>query len=84
MGGSGIVVEKINGELKGRLYQVNNNAEMIFYNKDGETRSTITLADPDWENPTVVNQSTGEQLSGSWSRHAYEFLFTPGNNYRVE
>lgn len=84
VGGSGIVVEKINGELKGRLYPVNSNADMVFFDKDGETRSTITIANPDWENPAVVNQSTGKRLSGSWSRHAYEFLFTPGNNYRVE
>ncbi len=84
VGGSGIVVEKINGELKGRLYPVTSNADMVFYDKDGENRSTISIANPDWENPAVVNQSTGERLSGSWSRHAYEFMFTPGNNYRVE
>ncbi len=84
VGGSGIVVEEIDGQLKGRLYPVTDYAEMIFYDKDGETQSTITLANPDWENPTVVNQSTGKQVIGSWNRHAYEFLFTPGYNYTVE
>ena len=84
VGGSGIVVEEIDGQLKGRLYPVTDYAEMIFYDKDGETQSTITVANPDWENPTVVNQSTGEQVIGSWNRHAYEFIFTPGNNYTVK
>ena len=84
VGGSGIVVEEINGQLKGRLYPVTDNAEMVFYGKDGETQSTITLAHPDWENPTVVDLSTGEQVKGSWNRHAYEFSLVPGKDYRVE
>lgn len=83
-GGSGIVVEEIDGELKGRLYPVTSEAESVFYDRDGQTQSTITIASPNWESPAVVDQTSGEEVSGSWNRHAYEFTLTPGRNYRVE
>ena len=83
VGGKGIVVEEIDGQIKGRLYPITDHAEMVFYHKDGETRSTVTLANPDWENPTVVDQTTGQPVSGRWNRHAYEFTFVPGRDYKV-
>jgi len=84
VGGSGIVVEEVEGELKGRLYPIADQAETLFYDRDGETQSTITVAGPDWEDPTVIDQSTGEEVPGTWRRHAYEFTLTPGHDYRVE
>jgi alpha-glucosidase (family GH31 glycosyl hydrolase) len=84
VGGSGIVVEEVEGELKGRLYPIAEEGEILFYDRDGETTSTITLDGPDWESPTVIDQATGEEVSGTWNRHAYEFPLTPGRDYRVE
>jgi len=57
---------------------------MNFYYKDGETKSTITIAGPDWESPVVIDETTGKEVSGSWNRHAYEFTLKSGHNYRVE
>jgi alpha-glucosidase (family GH31 glycosyl hydrolase) len=84
VGGSGVVVEEVDGELKGRLYPVADEAETVFYDRSGEAQSTITVAGPDWEAPTVIDQTTGEEVTGSWNRHAYEFSLTPGHNYTVE
>lgn len=84
VGGPGIVVEEIDGELKGRLYPVAEEGETLFYDRDGETQSIITVAGPDWEDPTVIDQTTGEEVPGTWNRHAYEFTLTPGRDYRVE
>ena len=75
-------MEEIDGELKGRLYPITDQAENVFYDVDGETQ--ITIADPDWDAPTVTNITTGDQVKGSWNRHAYEFTLSPGHDYRVE
>jgi alpha-glucosidase (family GH31 glycosyl hydrolase) len=84
VGGRGIVVEEIEGELKGRLYPIAEAGEYIFYDRDAETRSRVTIDGPDWERPTVIDQATGEEVPGSWNRHAYEFPLTPVHKYRVE
>jgi hypothetical protein len=84
VGGRGIVVEEIEGELKGRLYPIAEAGKYIFYDRDAETRSRVTIDGPDWERPTVIDQATGEEVSGSWNRHAYEFPLTPVHKYRVE
>lgn len=84
VGGRGIVVEEIEGELKGRLYPIAEAGEYIFYDRDAETRSRVTIDGPDWERPTVIDQATGEEVPGSWNRHAYECPLTPGHKYRVE
>ena len=52
VGGRGIVVEEIEGELKGRLYPIAEAGEYIFYDRDAETRSRVTIDGPDWERPT--------------------------------
>ncbi|MFH5884504.1 TIM-barrel domain-containing protein [Halalkalibaculum sp. DA3122] len=84
VGGKGIVVEDIEGSLKARIYPITDQAEDIFYGPDGKSESRITIASPDWENLTVIDQSTGKEIAGSWNRHAYEFNLNLGHDYVID
>ncbi len=84
VGGCGIVVEEIDGKLMCRVYPLADKAEMLFYAKDGETQSRISVKNPNWEAPSVTDLNSGKRVQGSWNRHAYEFLLTPGNDYMVK
>lgn len=84
VGGNGIVIEEINEEIKGRIYPVAEQAEMDFVDKDGKTSSTITISEPNWENPEITDKTTGEEVSGIWKRHAFEFVLVPGHDYIIE
>ncbi len=83
VGGKGIVIEQ-EEQLKVRLYPVARQAEMVFYDRDGKTKSQIKIADPDWKSPKITDETTGKPVSGRWQRHAYEFVLVPGHHYRVE
>ena len=84
VGGTGIVVEEEQGELKGRIYPITQQAEMTFYHLDGETESHILLDNPDWNKVTVTDQTTGKSVSVTKERHAHAFALEPGHNYLVK
>lgn len=83
VGGKGIVVEERDGKLTGRIYPVVDEASTEFIDRDGETKSRITINKPDWEKPVVTDESTGEVISGEWVHHAYQFMLTPGHDYII-
>jgi len=84
VGGTGIVVEKGTDGLKARIYPVAQHTSTIFYDKDGETASTISIENPDWNNIVLTDETSKNRVSGMWIRHAYEFNLTPGHNYTVK
>jgi len=84
VGGTGIVVEEIEGELKGRIYPVASKTQTVFYGKDGETQSVISIENPDWENPVITDKSDGSQVTYLRVRHAYEFDLLPGHDYVIK
>jgi len=84
IGGTGVVIEEIEGELMARVYPITNQAEALFYGRDGVTTSKITIADPDWKKPEITNLTTGEKVISEKVRHAYQFRFTDGHNYSVK
>jgi hypothetical protein len=84
VGGTGIVVEKGTDGLKARIYPVAQHTSTIFYDKDGETASTISIENPDWNNIVLTDETSKNRVSGMWIRHAYEFDLTPGHNYTVK
>jgi len=84
VGGTGVVVEKVDDGLKARIYPVTQQAETVFYSKDGETASIIVVENPDWENVIVMDEAEQESVKGNWIRHAYEFDLQPGHNYTVK
>jgi alpha-glucosidase (family GH31 glycosyl hydrolase) len=84
VGGTGIVVEKADDDLKARIYPISQNVSTVFYDEDGETSSAITVERPDWENVVVTNVSDGTQVSGQWVRYAYEFDLRAGHNYTIK
>lgn len=83
VGGKGIVVEDVEGTLKARIYPITDQAEEVFYSSDGETESCITIESPDWEEVSVTDQNTGQQVEGRWQRHAYEFNLSIGHDYVI-
>ena len=83
VGGSGIVVEETDDQLKARIYAVTSNVETIFYGKDGETCSTIKIDDPQWNNPKITDITNGNAVSYSKVRHAFQFDFEEGHNYLI-
>lgn len=84
VGGKGIVVELKDDVLKARIYPVAQETEMTFTDKDGETQSTISIVNPDWENAKIINTASGEEVAFEEVTHAMEFNLRPGESYRVE
>lgn len=82
-GGSGIVVEEIDGRLMARIYPVAKEAESSFIGRDGETTSKITIANPDWDKPIVTDRKTGTTITTEKVRHAYQFRLQEGHDYTV-
>jgi len=84
VGGKGIVVEQVDGQLMARVYRVTRQSSMVFTDKDGKTKSTIAIHKPDWNRVRVVETTTGNEAEWVWNRHACEFPITPGYNYCVK
>jgi alpha-glucosidase (family GH31 glycosyl hydrolase) len=84
VGGTGVVIEKAGDGLKARIYPVSENATTVFYDKDGDTASTIAVERPDWQHIVVTDNTMEEQVTGKWVRHAYEFDLNAGHNYTVK
>jgi alpha-glucosidase (family GH31 glycosyl hydrolase) len=83
VGGTGIVIEEIEGELKGRLYPVTNRAQTKFYAKDGERTSMISVEEPDWQDLKIIDLTTDSEVDFEKKRFAFEFVFLEGHDYRI-
>ncbi len=83
VGGTGIVIEEIDGELMARIYPVTQNAETTFFARDGETASTLTIETPDWDNPVVTDRKTGASIPTEKVRHAHQFRLEEGRDYLI-
>ncbi|MCG6190492.1 glycoside hydrolase family 31 protein [Maribellus maritimus] len=84
VGGTGIVIEEIEGELKGRIYPVTNKTQTVFYGKDGETQSEISIENPDWENLEIFDLTADKKVIHEKIRHAIQFDFIEGHNYHIK
>ncbi|MGN6603359.1 MAG: TIM-barrel domain-containing protein [Ginsengibacter sp.] len=84
VGGTGFVVETIDGQLKGRIYPVGYNSETVFYDKDEKMKSLIYIHGPFNKVSTITDESTTEKVRFQYKRFAYEFELIPGHNYSVK
>lgn len=84
VGGTGFVVEKINGKLMGRVYPVGFKGETVFYDKDAKTKSLISIQGPFDKVTTIKDETTRKIIKVQYNRFAYEFEFIPGHNYKVK
>jgi hypothetical protein len=84
VGGTGIVVEKVDDGLKARIYPVTQLAETVFYGKDGETASIISIENPDWSKVEVIDKTNSKNMAVQKVRHAYEFDLIPGHDYTIQ
>jgi alpha-glucosidase (family GH31 glycosyl hydrolase) len=83
VGGSGIVLEKIDGKNCVRIYPIEHEAHTELQTV-ADTRSLITVNAKDWSHPHVLDTNTQQPVTGSWVRHAFEFPLEQGHSYRVE
>ena len=84
VGGEGIIVEKKDDKLMARIYPVKEQAELEFTDFDGDTRSQIEVANPNWDNLVVSDQESGNEIPVQKVQYAYEFEIIPGQNYLVK
>ena len=84
VGGTGIVIEEIEGELKGRIYPVTNKAQTIFFGKDGDTKSVLSIENPDWGNVEIIDLTTDSIIAYEKKRFAFQFTFMEGHDYRIK
>lgn len=84
VGGTGFVVEKVNGKLMGRIYPVGFSGETVFYDEDGKTKSIISIEGTFDKVSTVKDETTGKKVKAQYKRFAYEFELIPGHNYSVK
>lgn len=83
VGGTGIVVEKVEGRLVARVYPVTDQGSTIYYGTDGETISTISIEGPDWQHVTVWDATEDKKIAHQKVRHAFEFELIPGHDYTI-
>lgn len=83
-GGKGIVIEETKEGLVARIYPVTDRSEMVFYDRDGETKSHIKVENPDWDQPVVTDLAGGGGIGVELKRHAWEFKLEPGHDYEVK
>ncbi|MEX2591865.1 MAG: hypothetical protein WD426_03765, partial [Anditalea sp.] len=84
VGGTGIVIEEIDGVLKARIYPVTSKTETIFYGKDGETKSRISIENPDWQNPEIIDVTTSSKVAWKKRRFAFQYNFKEGHDYIIQ
>lgn len=84
VGGTGFVVEKINEKLYGRIYPVGFEGETVFYDKDGKTKSVITIKNFKDKTPSVQDQTTGKNIPVRLNKFAWQFEFIPGHHYLIQ
>lgn len=83
VGGTGIVVEEIEGQLKGRIYEITQQSETVFYGKDGETQGTIIIDNPNWDAIKILDKTENHEIIFKKRRHAFEFDFKEGHDYKI-
>ena len=83
VGGTGIVMEEIDGDLKARIYPINDETKSIFYGKDGALKSVISIGNPDWRNPKIIDITVDGEVTYKKKRFAFEFDFIEGHDYRL-
>jgi alpha-glucosidase (family GH31 glycosyl hydrolase) len=83
VGGKGVVVEQKEGKIVARVYPLANNVEMVFTDKDGETKSRISIGEPNWEQPKIVKKTEGVEVTFKKVNHAFEFVLEQGDDYQI-
>jgi len=84
VGGTGLVIEKIDGKLMGRIYPVGFEGKTVFYDQDGKTKSDFSINIRKNKSPVIIDTNTGKKVKSEFKRHAYEFAFVPGHNYKID
>jgi alpha-glucosidase (family GH31 glycosyl hydrolase) len=84
VGGTGLVVEKVEGKLYGRVYPVGYQGQTVFYASDGKTKSTFTIRGEEAARCTVRDLTAKKAVKTALVRHAWQFELTPGHDYSIQ
>jgi alpha-glucosidase (family GH31 glycosyl hydrolase) len=84
VGGSGVVLEEVDGHTVARAYPIASNSQAQFYIDGIATPSTVKVNVRDWKNPRVIDITTKRPAKGAWVRYAYQFVLEKGHSYRLE
>lgn len=83
VGGTGIVIEQVDGQNVVRVYPVTDTVETSFWGADGTTHSNIQIIRPDWADPSVYDVTAGVIVPHEVIRHAIQFPLSDGHDYIV-
>lgn len=83
VGGTGFVVEQVDGKLLGRLYPINPRSENTLWHTDGLTQSKIMVNVKNWDDLTVTDLEQNKKVDVKKVRHAWQFALEPGKNYQI-
>ncbi len=84
VGGTGIVIEEIEGELKGRIYPVAREVKTVFFSKGEQLKSVISIENPNWEEMEITDLTTKSIISYEMKKFAFQFDFLEGHDYRID
>lgn len=84
VGGTGFVLEQEGNKLLGRLYPLNQQADVDCWHMDGEMKSEIHMDVKDWNELIIVDESDGEEVPYELVRHAYQFELVAGHKYSIQ
>ena len=82
VGGNGFVVEQQNGKLYARVYPVDFSGDVIFSHKNG-SKSQIELK-KSTKVKTVTDLTIKREVKATVVKHALQFEFFAGHNYKIE
>lgn len=84
VGGTGFVLEQEADQLLGRIYPIDQEANIDCWHMDGETKSTLHIEVKDWAAVKIMDETTGEEVPYELIRHAYQFEFIAGHTYTIQ
>lgn len=84
VGGTGFVLEQEADQLFGRIYPIDQQANIDCWHMDGETKSTLHIEVKDWAAVKIMDETTGEEVPYKLIRHAYQFEFIAGHTYTIQ
>lgn len=84
IGGKGVLIERVEKKLIAKIYPILNRASVTFYGLDGETKSVISIVNPDWNTPKIIETETGAEVPFKKNAPTIEFDFMEGKNYTIK
>jgi len=83
VGGTGIVIEKVEDRIMARVYPVATEAQTVYYSEGGASPARIVVESPDWTQVTVWDTTEDQEVIYHVVRHAIEFELRTDHDYTI-